>query len=221
MMIINIINLILFFIIITHYINEKPTYPTTLKKFYLSITKLPFSLYRHIGRKKNDNFSILLVFTFAVILLSNLHGMFPYTFTTTSSLIVTLTLTISLFHTANTTGFYKSKWKMSNLFLPAGIPGPIIPFLIIIEFVSYIARIFSLSIRLFANMLSGHALLKILSSFGWKAMNAGGGFLIIAMLPYIVVLFAVALEVIIALLQAYVFTTLATIYFSDTLTPGH
>jgi ATP synthase subunit 6 len=97
--------------------------------------------------------------------LSNLLGMLPYSMTVTSHLILTLFLSLAFFIGSNIIGVCYHKQSFFSLFLPEGVPLLIIPFLILIEYVSYVSRIFSLAIRLFANMLSGHILLKILISF--------------------------------------------------------
>jgi ATP synthase subunit 6 len=92
------------------------------------------------------------------------------------------------------------------------------PFLIFIEAVSYIARVLSLSIRLFANMMSGHALLKILIGFSWALITSGSLLVLIAAFPWAIVTAVMFLELLIAFLQAYVFTILVTLYIGDVLT---
>ena len=92
-------------------------------------------------------------------------GMVPYSFTITSSFTVTLYLSLGFFIGVNLIGLLMHGSGMLNLFLPGGAPLPIMPFLVLIEILSYVARVFSLSIRLFANMMSGHTLLKILAGF--------------------------------------------------------
>ena len=104
---------------------------------------------------------------FLFIFLSNILGMIPYSMTITSHFILTLYFSLAFFIGNNLIGICYHKEKFFVLFLPEGVPVAIIPFLILIEYVSYISRIFSLAIRLFANMLSGHILLKILICFIW------------------------------------------------------
>jgi ATP synthase subunit 6 len=105
--------------------------------------------------------------------------------------------------------------KYFVLFLPDGVPVAIIPFLIIIEYVSYISRIFSLAIRLFANMMSGHILLKILISFIWAIGTSNLIHWIWIGLPLCIVFLVIGLELAIAFLQAYVFVVLLTVYLND------
>jgi F-type H+-transporting ATPase subunit a len=114
--------------------------------------------------QKQQYFTVLF-FLFFTILFANLAGMIPYSFTITSSFIVTFFLALMHFIAINHLAAVKHGWQVADLFLPSGAPLAIAPFLIVIEAISYVARVFSLSIRLFANMMSGHALLKILIGF--------------------------------------------------------
>jgi len=113
---------------------------------------------------RNEYFS-LIIFLFMFILLANVFGLFPYTFTLTSGFIMTFFLAATHYTAINIIGIFQQKWRFVNLFLPSGVPLVIAPFLIIVEAISYLAKVLSLSIRLFANMMSGHALLKILIGF--------------------------------------------------------
>ena len=114
---------------------------------------------------KKYSFILLFYVIFLFIFLSNILGMVPYSMTTTSHLILTLYFSLSFFLGNNLIGIFYHKQNFFVLFLPEGIPVALIPALILIEYVSYISRIFSLALRLFANMLSGHILLKILICF--------------------------------------------------------
>jgi F-type H+-transporting ATPase subunit a len=118
----------------------------------------------------------------------------------------------------NFIGVFRHMWQIYDLFLPSGAPLIIAPFLIFIEAVSYIARVLSLSIRLFANMMSGHALLKILIGFAWTLLCSGTFMAVIAVFPWVIVTAVMFLELLIAFLQAYVFTILVTLYINDVIT---
>ena len=118
------------------------------------------------------SFVILLYAVFLFIFISNILGMLPYSMTITSHLILTLYFSLAFFIGNNIIGVCYHKQNFFVLFLPEGVPGPIVPFLILIEYVSYLSRIFSLAIRLFANMMSGHILLKILISFIWAILTS-------------------------------------------------
>jgi len=114
---------------------------------------------------KKYSFVLIVYATFIFLCISNVLGMVPYSLTITSHLIITLYFSLAFFIGNNIIGIRFLKQTFFILFLPEGVPLVIIPFLIVIEYISYISRIFSLAIRLFANMLSGHILLKILISF--------------------------------------------------------
>ena len=165
--------------------------------------------------EKKEYFSIL-YFLFLFITLCNVGGLIPYTFTLTSSFVVTFFLAATHFVAINIIAVYKNNWNFFNMFLPSGVPLVISPFLVIIELISYIAKVFSLSIRLFANMMAGHALLKILIGFSWMMLTSGSIlFCLPAILPWVVVTAIIFLEILIAFLQSYVFTVLVAIYIND------
>ena len=166
--------------------------------------------------KRSQYFSALL-FLFTFILISNIVGLIPYSFTVTSAFVVTFFLALAHFCGINIIGIFQTKWKTWSILLPSGVPLMIVPFLTLIEIVSYVAKVFSLSIRLFANMMAGHALLKILISFSWVLLCAGSMYVFVAVMPWLIVTAILFLEALIAFLQAYVFTILVTIYINDVL----
>jgi len=164
---------------------------------------------------KKYSFVLLIYTTFLFLFISNILGMIPYSMTITSHLIITLYFSLAFFIGSNIIGICYLKQSFFVLFLPEGVPLPIIPFLILIEYISYISRIFSLAIRLFANMLSGHILLKILISFVWAIISSNLIHWLWNILPMSIVFSVVGLEFSIAFLQAYVFIVLITIYLKD------
>lgn len=166
---------------------------------------------------KQQYFTILF-YLFTTVLLANAVGLLPYSFTATSSFVVTFFFALLHFNGVNLIGVSKHRWQLNELFLPSGAPLPIIPFLVVIEAISYSARVLSLSIRLFANMMSGHALLKILISFSWSLLTSGAVGIIIALIPWGIVTAVMFLELLIAFLQSYVFVILVTLYINDVLT---
>jgi len=115
--------------------------------------------------EKGLKFFPLIFTTFMLILGCNLLGMIPYSFTVTSHLIITFTTALAIFAGMNIIGILKHRKHFLSLFFPPGAPVALAPLLVIIEFVSYVFRVVSLSVRLFANLMSGHTLLKILASF--------------------------------------------------------
>jgi len=190
------------------------------------LTRAFFFLIKGIVRsntrlKRKEYFSALL-FLFIFIFASNLFGLIPYTTTITSSFIVTFFLSSTHFIGINIIGIYRQRWHFLNLILPSGVPIIISPFLVIIELISYVAKVLSLSIRLFANMMSGHALLKILIGFSWTMLSIGCDFLYGAgFLVWVIVTLIMFLELLIAFLQAYVFVVLVAIYIHDATSSSH
>jgi len=152
-----------------------------------------------------------------LLLFINLIGMVPYSFTVTSHIIFTFSLALSIFIGINIIGIRTHGFKFFNLFLPKGVPLVIVPLLITIEIISYLIKVFTLSIRLFANMTSGHALLKIIAGFAWTMLSAGGLLAFFHLIPLALLLILIGLELGIAALQAYVFTLLTCIYLNDVL----
>jgi F-type H+-transporting ATPase subunit a len=163
-----------------------------------------------------------LVFTlFMFILVANLGGLIPYTFTITSHIIITAALALTVFITVLVYGFWKNGLKFFKLFVPSGIPVYILPLIVFIEVLSFISRPISHSVRLFANMLAGHITLKVFA--GFVVMLGSLGYLgwLGATLPLILVVALTALELLVAFLQAYVFAILTCIYLNDAIHPGH
>nr|WDA66141.1 ATP synthase F0 subunit 6 [Phymatolithon calcareum] len=158
------------------------------------------------------------IFTLHLVLFfCNLVGMVPYSFTVTSHIIFTFSLALSIFIGINIIGIRTHGFKFFGLFLPRGVPLIIMPLLVTIEIVSYIIKVFTLSIRLFANMTSGHTLLKIIAGFSWTMLSAGGLLAVLHLIPLALLLILIGLELGIAALQAYVFTLLTCIYLNDVL----
>jgi F-type H+-transporting ATPase subunit a len=163
-----------------------------------------------------------LVFSlFMFILVANIIGLVPYTFTVTSHIIITVLLALLVFLTVVIYGFWKNGLKFFKLFVPSGIPIFILPLVVFIEVFSFFLRPISHSVRLFANMLAGHIALKVFA--GFITLLAGFGIVGMAgaVLPLGMVIALTALELLVAFLQAYVFTILTCIYLNDAIHPGH
>jgi F-type H+-transporting ATPase subunit a len=152
---------------------------------------------------------------FVFILLGNMLGMIPYAFTFTSHIIVTIMLALVVFIGVTILGFAKHGLHFFSFFVPPGVPGPMLLLLVPIEVISYLSRPISLSVRLFANMLAGHTLIKVIAGFvfGLGAVTLGIG----GILPLALVTALTALELLIAFLQAYVFAILTCLYINDAL----
>jgi F-type H+-transporting ATPase subunit a len=152
---------------------------------------------------------------FVFILTGNLIGLFPYSFTFTSHIIVTFSLASFVFIGVTLIGAAKHGLHFFRVFFPKGIPLYVAPLLIPVEIISYLSRPISLSVRLFANMVAGHVMLKIFACFA--ALLASSAFLPTAILPIMLNVAITGFEFLVAVLQAYVFTILACIYLNDAL----
>jgi F-type H+-transporting ATPase subunit a len=141
----------------------------------------------------------------------NVLGMIPYSFSVTSQILYPFTLSLTFFLYNNLIGIYSYNFKIFNLFMPGGVPLFITPLLLIIEYISYFARIFSLSIRLCANMLSVHVLLKILIGFAVILLyqSLWGQYLLMLLLSIFL------LDISTCFLQAYIFIFLSLVYLSN------
>lgn len=163
-----------------------------------------------------------LVFSlFMFVLVANLIGMFPYAFTVTSHIAITFTLAMLVFLTVTIYGLMRNGLGFLRLFMPPGVPLALAPILVPIEVVSYISRPVSHSVRLFAVMLAGHITLKVFAGFvvslgGLGALGIAG-----AILPLAMTVGLTGLELLMSVIQAYIFTMLTCMYLNDALHPGH
>jgi len=163
-----------------------------------------------------------LVFSlFIFILFANLIGMFPYFFTVTSHLIITVALAMIVMGTVIIYGFKRHGLHFLKLFTPSGLPAALLPIVTFIEVLSFISRPISLSIRLFANVLAGHITLKVFAGFVATLGSLGVAGILGAVLPLLATVALTALEFLVAALQAYVFAVLTCLYLNDALHPGH
>jgi F-type H+-transporting ATPase subunit a len=163
-----------------------------------------------------------LVFSlFMFILVANMIGMFPYFYTVTSQLVVTLALALIVFLTVVIAGIRRHGTRFFRLFVPSGVPLAILPLVSTIEVISFLSRPVSHSVRLFANMLAGHITLKVFAAFVASLGALGFVGVVGAILPLIMTVAITALEFLVAGLQAYVFAVLTCLYLNDALHPGH
>ncbi len=163
-----------------------------------------------------------LVFSlFMFILISNVVGLIPYNFTVASHIIVTVALALLVFFTVLVYGFWKNGVRFLNLFVPKGIPVYILPAIVLIEVFSFFVRPVSHSVRLFANMLAGHITLKVFAGFVTMLGAFGFAGWLGAIIPLLMTVALTALELLVAVLQAYVFAILTCIYLNDAVHPGH
>jgi F-type H+-transporting ATPase subunit a len=163
-----------------------------------------------------------LVFSlFMFILVANMLGMFPYFFTVTAQIIVTFALAMLVISTVVIYGFWKHGLKFLGLFVPQGVPGILVPLVVVIEFVSFLSRPISHSVRLFAVMLAGHIALKVFAGFIVSLSGLGALGIGTAILPLFMVIALTGLEFLMSFIQAYVFTILTCMYLHDALHPSH
>jgi F-type H+-transporting ATPase subunit a len=152
---------------------------------------------------------------FMFVLFCNMLGMLPYSFTVTSHIIVTLLMAIFIFIAVTIIGFMKHGFGYLKLFVPSGVPMVLLPLITVIEIISYLSRPVSLSVRLFANMMAGHTMLKVFGGFVISLGMLGGW------LPLGFSVALTGLEILVAFLQAYVFAILTCIYLNDALNLHH
>ncbi len=151
---------------------------------------------------------------FMFIVLSNLLGLLPMSFTTTSHIAVTATMAMAVFLTVTVIGFVKNGMKFLSLFWISSAPLPLRPILALIEIISYFVRPVSHSIRLAGNMMAGHAVIKVFAGFA-GALGVG------AVAPIVAIMAVYGLELLVTVIQAYVFTILTVVYLNDALHPAH
>lgn len=168
-----------------------------------------------INKFKGQSYFPLMYALFIFILVNNLLGMIPYSFASTSHFILTFFLSFSIVLGATILGFQIHGLKFFSLFVPSGCPLGLLPLLVLIEFVSYLARNVSLGLRLAANILSGHMLLNIISGFTYNIMTSGLIYFVLGLLPIAFLIAFSGLELAIAFIQAQVFVVLSCSYIKD------
>ena len=179
-------------------------------------------LYNFIGKMINDTagkkakpYFPFIFSLFIFVLFCNMIGMLPYSFTVTSHIIVTLAFAMFIFIGVTILGFVIHGFKYLKIFVPSGVPIVLLPIIMIIEIISYLSSPISLSVRLFANMMAGHTMLKV---FGGFVISLG---LVAGWLPLTFSVALTGLEILVAFLQAYVFAILTCIYLNDALNLHH
>lgn len=185
-------------------------------------------LYRFVGTMIHDNLGARgleyfpLVFTiFIFLLFGNMLGLIPYSFTFTSHIIVTAALALMIFLTVLVIGLIRHGTHFFHLFVPPGLPMWLFPLIVPIELISFLVRPLTLSVRLFANMMAGHLVLKVFAGFSVAMLSLGAAGFFLGLVPAIFNIALIALECLVAFLQAYVFAVLTCIYLKDTLDIAH
>lgn len=176
---------------------------------------------KDVNGEEGLRFFPLIFSLFMFILVANIIGMFPYAFTTTSHIIVTAFLAMLVISIVIGFGVYKHGFKFLKIFVPSGIPWPLYIIVVPIEIFSFISRPLSLAVRLFANILAGHIMLKVFAGFIPALLGAGILTGVVAIPAFLLTTALQALELLVAFLQAYVFAVLTSVYLNDALHPGH
>ena len=158
---------------------------------------------------------------FFFVLMGNLLGMMPFSFAYTSHIVVTLALALFVITTVIIIGLARHGLKFFSLFCPAGVPLLVLPILVPVEIISFLARPFSLGMRLFLNMVAGHMVLKIFAGFCILLLGLGGILSATAIIPFAIKVAVVAFEFFVAFIQAYIFTIFSCIYLRDAIYLHH
>ncbi len=186
------------------------------------------SLYEFIVGMVHENIGpkgrafIPFIFTlFLFILVLNVIGLFPFSFTVTSHLAVTFAFAVLIFVMCVGIGIARHGFQFLELFVPPNTPWPLLILIVPIEIISYLSRPLTLSIRLFANMTAGHILLKVFAGFVISLGAAGGALAFLFPVPLVMTVAFFALELLVAVVQAYVFALLTCIYLNDSINLSH
>nr|WRI02249.1 ATP synthase F0 subunit a [Acanthella acuta] len=165
--------------------------------------------------KSGQKFFPFVLSIFILIVILNTLGLFPYVFTPTAHIIMTFGLSLSIIMAVTLLGFLTFKINFLSILMPGGVPLILAPFLVIIETISYMIRAISLGVRLAANISAGHLLFAILSGFAFTMLS--NGLIVLSIFPISIMIFITLLEMMVAIIQAYVFMLLTTIYLGDTI----
>ena len=163
----------------------------------------------------NEQYLPFIYTLFFFIIIANLTGNVPYNYTVTTSLVVSIGLSFTIFFGVTLLALYKHGIHFFSFFIPAGTPLGLVPLLVLIELISYIARAFSLGVRLFANMVAGHTLLKILSTLLLTLFTSSIIMFFVTLIPFSIFVALMGLELAVSCIQAYVFVILTCSYLKD------
>lgn len=174
----------------------------------------------NIGRK-GESFFPFVFSLFSFLVLCNLVGLVPYSYTVTSQLVVTLALSLLVWVGKLFVGFQLHGIRLFGILLPSGVPFALVPFFVAVELLGFFTPLAALGIRLFANIIAGHILLKVIVGFCWGIMAAGGSLFFGHFIPLFVLFLLLFLETAVALIQAYVFTILTCLIVGDMVRGAH
>jgi F-type H+-transporting ATPase subunit a len=202
--------------------SQRATVPGRLQSLAEIIYEFVASTVTGVMGREGMQFFPFVFSLFMFVLFANLLGMIPGSFTVTSHIVVTAAFAFLVIGVVLVYGIMKHGSHFFGLFVPSGVPGWLLPFMVLIEAISFLSRPISLSLRLFGNMLAGHIALKVFGGFVVALLAAGGaiGYLV-APLPLLLTIAVTGFEFLVAFLQAYVFAILTCVYLNDALHPGH
>lgn len=167
------------------------------------------------GPAKADKYVGFILAIFMFILIQNMIGLIPYTFSPTAQIAVTFGLSLSIWIGVTLLGFINNGSHYLSMFMPGGSPLVLAPFMVTLELISHTAKAVSLGVRLAANITAGHILFVILAGFIWKMWMAGGFIAVGSVIPVFILTVVTVIEIGVAVIQAYVFSLLTTIYTSE------
>ena len=194
--------------------------PSRLQSLSELIYEFIAGMVRSATGEAGKRFFPLVFSIFIFILVCNLVGLLPYSFTVTSHIVVTAALALLVFFTVVIVGVKENGLHFFKLFVPSDVPIYILPLVVAIEVISFLTRPLSHSVRLFANMLAGHITLNVFGGFVVMLLGAGAAVKALAVLPLAMTIGIYALELLVAVLQAYVFAMLTCMYLNDAIHPG-
>nr|UPL65885.1 ATPase subunit 6 [Mecomma ambulans] len=183
--------------------------PSRSSKMLNMLTKTLYSEFKTLMGPKSQGFSMMIISLFMFILMNNMMGMLPYIFTSSSHMVYTLALALPLWLSMMIYGWANKTQKMFAHLMPNGTPAPLMPFMVLIETISNLIRPGSLAVRLTANMIAGHLLMSLLGNNMTEASKY------VMILIILVQISLMIFEIVVSMIQAYVFSVLTTLYSSE------
>jgi F-type H+-transporting ATPase subunit a len=200
--------------------SSKALVPGRLQALAESMYEFVANMVRQVAGEEGMKFFPFVFSLFMFVLAANLIGLAPYTFSVTIQIAVTFAFAALVILIVVAYGFYKNGFGFLKLFVPHGVPKPVLAVLVPIEIISFLSRPVSLSVRLFANILAGHITLAVFGGFVLLLLGAGM-WKLLAPIPLLAIVALYALELLVAFLQAFVFSVLTCVYLNDAIHPGH
>ena len=207
----------LFLILALHYYadNENKLIPSNWSISLEALFSTINTMVKDLIGTRNESYLPFVYSLFSFILIANLIGLIPYNFTITTSIILSIGFSFTIFTGVTILSISIHRLHFFSYFVPSGTPLGLVPLLILIEILSYVARAFSLGVRLFANLCAGHSLLKILSTFLYQMFSSSLILAIFTLLPFAIFIALIGLELAVCFIQSIVFSILVSSYLKD------